>query len=67
MEWWVVNEIEKYKDKQVKYNNSVWTVKEVFWREKDEEFIYWIENSKGVLNKVFEKNIELINANLNGG
>ncbi|PLS18972.1 hypothetical protein CVD28_00800 [Bacillus sp. M6-12] len=64
MHWWIKEEINKYKNKKVKYNRSIWTVKEVFWNEKEEEFVYWIENSKGKLEKVFEKNIELITLQL---
>lgn len=60
MEWWVIDETEKYKSKQVKYNNSVWTVTEVFWRKETEEFVYYIEDSNGRLEKVYENNIELV-------
>lgn len=60
MEWWIKEEIEKYKDKKVRYNNSIYTVKEVFWQNSNEEFIYWIEDANRVLVKVFEKDIKLI-------
>lgn len=62
MERWLEDEFKKYKGKKVNYNKATWLVVEVFWRENDEEFVYWIEDSKKNLNKVFEKNIELVTA-----
>lgn len=29
MEWWIREEKDKYENKTVKYNNSLWTVKRV--------------------------------------
>ena len=60
LEWWIKEEVEKYKGKKVRYNKTLWTVVEVFWNKREEEFVYWIENNKKELNKVFEKNIELV-------
>lgn len=62
VELWIKEEIEKYKDKEVYYNNSIWIVKEVFWKESDEEFVYYLENKNGKLAKVFEHNIELVDS-----
>jgi hypothetical protein len=60
MEWWIKEEIDKYKNKKVEYNGYSHIVKEVFWKESEEEFIYWIEDSKRNLHKVFENNIKLV-------
>ena len=62
IEWWIKEEVDKYKNKQVKLNDSnlIWTVVEVFWIESEEVFIYWVEDSKRNLQKAFEHNIELI-------
>lgn len=60
MEWWIKEEIQKYKGKNVIYNKSLWIVKEVFWKESDEEFVYYLENKNGNSAKVFEHNITLV-------
>lgn len=61
MEWWKEEEREKYVDKTVTYNNSPWIVKEVFWKDTQEEFEYWIEHPNGKLQVVGNKDIELLN------
>lgn len=60
MEWWVLEEIEKYKGKQVLFNNKEYIVREVIWDESSEEFVYFIEGNRNQYYKVFEHNIKLI-------
>lgn len=60
MEWWIEEKKEKFENKVVKYNNALWTVKRVSWRNSEEIFEYYLEdiNKKSAL--VFENNIELV-------
>lgn len=60
MEWWIKEEKEKFENKMVKYNDSLWTVKRVSWRNSEEVFEYYLENHQGKSALVFEKNIELV-------
>lgn len=60
MTWWIDEEIEKYAGKEVIYQEKVCIVKEVFWMEQDEEFVYYIEDEEKKLYKVFENQITLV-------
>ena len=59
MSFWIKAEIDKYRGKQVIYNEKKYLVKEVFWNDRDEVFEYLIENESKKTHKVFEKDIQL--------
>jgi hypothetical protein len=60
MEWWIKEEKEKFENKVVKYNNALWTVKRVSWRNSEEMFEYYLEDNSKNSALVFEKNIEFV-------
>jgi hypothetical protein len=60
MEWWIKEEKEKYENKVVRYENTLWTVKRVSWRNSEEIFEYYLENNNKNSALVFENNIKLI-------
>lgn len=54
---WIQEEINTYKHQPVLHKGSVCTVNEVFWVEKEEQFVYYLEDNLGILKKVYEKDI----------
>lgn len=57
---WKTEEINKYKNKKVSFQNMICKVKEVFWLENEERFTFYIEDENKKPYKVYESDIFLL-------
>lgn len=56
---WKKAEIEKFKNKKIRYQQKTCQVSEVFWLENEEKFVFYLEDETNQLYKAYENEFEL--------
>lgn len=46
MENWIIEEKNRYMERMVVYNGTVWVVRNVEWIDEDEKFLLYVENEE---------------------
>lgn len=46
METWIIEEKNRYMERMVVYNGTVWVVRNVEWIDEDEKFLLYVENEE---------------------